>query len=367
MKHSVFFMTLTTIALVSCSKDETTGINQGCGIEFRPAIGKTTRAAETTTANLKEIHVVAFNEAGERVFSDVFKKEADPSTFWTAAPNSYFWPSDGSQYSFPVYSPSATELGGTVTLTKDEKKLSGYSPAAGMNDQKDFVVAYNTGSKTNEEAGVPLLFKHALSQIQINAKNANGGYIFKVKGVRIGKVGSKGDFTFPLQETKANESLAADSWTLDADNTKANYQSEYDTEIVLKADAQVLMGDNGNAMLIPQQLTAWNSKDDLKNTTGGAYLAVKVNITTKDGGQIYPAKVGEYDWTAVAIGTNWEAGKKYVYTLNFTDGAGKVDPEKPDPTDPTDPFNPGEDITGGKIKFTVEVEEWTETPVDVEM
>lgn len=71
-------MTLATIALVSCSKDETTGINQGCGIEFRPAIGKTTRAAETTTANLKEIHVVAFNEAGERVFSDVFKKEADP-------------------------------------------------------------------------------------------------------------------------------------------------------------------------------------------------------------------------------------------------------------------------------------------------
>ena len=58
-------MTLATIALVSCSKDETTGINQGCGIEFRPAIGKTTRAAETTTANLKEIHVVAFNEAGE--------------------------------------------------------------------------------------------------------------------------------------------------------------------------------------------------------------------------------------------------------------------------------------------------------------
>ena len=32
MKHSVFFMTLATIALVSCSKDETTGINQGCGI-----------------------------------------------------------------------------------------------------------------------------------------------------------------------------------------------------------------------------------------------------------------------------------------------------------------------------------------------
>ena len=254
-----------------------------------------------------------------------------------------------------------------MTLTKEEKKLSGFSPAAEMNEQKDFVVAYNTGSKVNEETGVPLFFKHALSQIQINAKNANGGYIFKVKGVRIGSVGSKGDFTFPLNETKDNEPLASDSWTLDADNTKANYQSEYDTEIVLNANAQVLMGENGNAMLIPQQLTAWTPETDKTNTAKGAYLAVKINIVTKDGAQVYPAKEGEYDWAAVAIGTEWVAGKKYVYTLNFTDGAGKVDPEKPEPTDPTDPFDPGDDIVGGKIKFTVEVEEWTETPVDIEM
>ena len=358
MKHPVFFLALATLALASCSKDETTGINQGRGIEFRPAIGNTTRAVETTNANLQAIHVAAFDKDGNFKFSDVFKKEADPSVFWTAAPNFYFWPSDGSQYSFHAYSPASTELGGTMTLTKDEKKLSGFSPAAGMNDQKDFVVANATGSKADEETGVPLTFKHALSQIQINAKNANGGYIFKVKGVRIGSVGAKGDFTFPL---------GAGSWTLDAGNTKASYQSEYDTEIVLQADAQELMGANGNAMLIPQQLTAWTPETDKTTTAKGAYLAVKVNITTKDGAQIYPAKEGEYDWAAVAVGTNWEAGKKYVYTLNFTEGAGKVDPEKPEPVDPTDPFEPADDIVGGKIKFTVDVEEWTETPVDVEM
>lgn len=359
MKHSVFFLGLATIALASCSQDEPTALNQGRGIEFRPAIGTTTRASETTNANLKDIHVTAFDKDGNFKFSDVFKKEADPSVFWTAAPNFYFWPADGSQYSFHAYSPSSADLGGTMTLTKDEKKLSGFSPAAGMNDQKDFVVANATGSKADEETGVALTFKHALSQVQINAKNANGGYIYKVKGVRVGSVGSKGDFTFPLSAT---------SWALDADNTKAKYQSEYDTEIVLKADAQVLMGDNGNAMLIPQQLTAWAPETDKSNRAKGAYLAVKVNITTKDGAQIYPAKEGEYDWAAVAIDTKWESGKKYVYTLNFTDGAGKVDPEKPEPTDPTtDPFNPGDDIVGGKIKFTVDVEEWTETPVDIEM
>lgn len=39
--------------------------------------------------------------------------------------------------------------------------------------------------------------------------------------------------------------------------------------------------------------------------------------------------------------------------------AGKVDPEKEQPEDPTvDPFDPGEDILGSPIKFTVEVSEW---------
>ena len=70
---------------------------------------------------------------------------------------------------------------------------------------------------------------------------------------------------------------------------------------------------------------------------------------------------------AVAIDTKWDAGKKYVYTLDFTNGAGKVDPEKPEPTDPTDPDNPGEDIFGGAIKFTVSVSAWVNAAEDIEM
>lgn len=85
---------------------------------------------------------------------------------------------------------------------------------------------------------------------------------------------------------------------------------------------------------------------------------MKIQITTAAGAQVYPAKNGEYDWAAVAVGTNWKAGKKYVYTLDFSKGAGKVDPEKPEPTDPTDSFKPGEDILGGPIKFKVTVTDW---------
>ena len=80
----------------------------------------------------------------------------------------------------------------------------------------------------------------------------------------------------------------------------------------------------------------------------------------------YLSSVGEYGWVAVPVGTNWVAGQKYVYTLDFSNGAGRVDPEKPDPTDP-DPFEPGEPILGDPIKFTVTVTPWVDAPQNLNM
>ena len=150
---------------------------------------------------------------------------------------------------------------------------------------------------------------------------------------------------------------------------KVNYTVPDFGEITLNGTPESLMGTEGSAMLIPQQLTAWDAAGDKPNANKGAYLAVKLQITTKAGARVYPAEVvGNYDWAAVPVDTNWEAGKKYVYTLDFTSGAGKVDPEKEDPSDPTDPFKPGDDILGNNaIKFTVQVTEWVEETKDVDM
>lgn len=54
---------------------------------------------------------------------------------------------------------------------------------------------------------------------------------------------------------------------------------------------------------------------------------------------------------AIPVSTNWEAGKKYVYTLNFTTGAGYVDP--------TATSHAGEPILNGEITFEINIEEWT--------
>ena len=199
------------------------------------------------------------------------------------------------------------------------------------------------------------------------AKNTNTNYVFKVKGVKIGQPISSGVFDFGTEKFTAGA-------------MKTDYMIKYATEHTLASDAVSIMdasgtSTNGNAMLIPQQLVAWDVNDDSNNTNAGAYLSVLVNITTKDGAQIYPPADGVYGWAAVGIDTNWEPGKKYIYTLDFSNGAGNVDPEGPDggdpnpdpDPDPDDEKEPGEDIFGSPIKFDVEVSKWIDSSQSIDL
>ena len=70
-------------------------------------------------------------------------------------------------------------------------------------------------------------------------------------------------------------------------------------------------------------------------------------------GSIYHIEEGEtepYSWVAVPVVTNWEAGIKYVYTLDFTGGAGVIDPDED---------GAGESVLGESFKFQVSrLEDW---------
>ena len=102
--------------------------------------------------------------------------------------------------------------------------------------------------------------------------------------------------------SKATFDFGTTSWQLGS--VKTNYEATYaGSEKTLTGTAASIMAvEDDNAMLIPQQLIAWTPDTDKTNTNKGAYLAVKVNITTKDGARVYPS-VGEYDWVAVAVNT----------------------------------------------------------------
>lgn len=340
MKKEILLAAIAIASLASCSNDDVVDVNNGNGISFRAILNRhVNRSSVTTTTNLESFFVSAsYADNSQPYFlQKEFKKVVSSGNF-TSDPIIY-WPSEDKTLKIHALNVNQTMAG----LTKDDitlPTLKNLSPKANIKDQVDIVYAYTEAKGSTSTTGISLTFKHLFSQIEIQAKNGNSGYVYKVKGVKIAMPVSKGDFN-----------LQSSAWKLLTD--KASYESTYDTEKTLGTNAISIMKDNeGNAMLIPQQLIAWKPDTDKTNASKGAYLAVKVNITTKEGGVVWPAD-GDYGWVAVAIDTNWRGGNKYVYTLDFSQGAGRVDP--------TTTANPGsgEPILGSAIIFTkISVSDW---------
>lgn len=378
MKKNLLLAAMAAAAMTSCSNDDVIEVNQGKGITFRASIDNPlTRGTVTRQADLSEFKVTAIGN-GESYFKDLLVNGGP--TNWTPAAT-YYWPNY--QLDFFAYAPVTPS--GTVTIDNAGKKIEGFTSGTDVAAQQDLLISYNKGTKAkNETSGVTLNFKHALSQIEVKAKNGNTNMDIQVIGVKLVGAGSKGDFTFPEEETTSSKAVPQNKWTnvTENDHSKA-YMVKGDAAVTLTADAQSIMfGADNNIFVIPQKLTAWTNN----TARTGAYLSVLCRISTKgaDGSTtlIYPQpavgdpKTDKYAFSAVAIDTNWEPGKKYIYTLNFCDattgsGAGRIDPNPTVPggtdtsVDSTVPAGskPGDTILGAAIKYTVTVDEWKDQVV----
>lgn len=375
MKKSVLLMAAATaIALSSCSSEDTMDIAKSSNITFRSTVGLNSRGAEVKTDNLNNIWVSAW--AGDDVVfaGEEFKKKTDTQVF-NSVGGPWFWEKD-KNYTFMAFATGKdTKENLNPTIAKDKITLADYSPDANPAKHLDLLTAQGTGTQAaNETAGAALNFDHILSQIQIKVKNTNPNVKYIIKGVRISNVKGTGTYTFTPADGKKH------AWTATTPN---QYVFKDGVEIKLNnqnTDADLLAAAN-SAMLIPQDITAWNgqvpagSNASFKDVTG-SYISLLINVQKKNAGgweQVYPfadepnEKCG---WTAVAIPTvTWANGNKYIYTLDLTKGAGKVDP-----VDPGDGVNPGgkdpdngEDILGKPIFFTVTVEPWVDQSTNVEM
>lgn len=378
MKKSVLLMAAATaIALSSCSSEDTMDIAKSSNITFRSTVGLNSRGAEVKTDNLNNIWVSAW--AGDDVVfaGEEFKKKTDTQVF-NSVGGPWFWEKD-KNYTFMAFATGKdTKENLNPTIAKDKITLADYSPDANPAKHLDLLTAQGTGTQAaNETAGAALNFDHILSQIQIKVKNTNPNVKYIIKGVRITNVQGTGTYTF-IPANAENKH----AWTATTSN---QYVLKNGVDIRLddknQTDNNLLAGDN-SAMLIPQDITAWNGKApagqnvSFKDVTG-SYISLLINVQKKnyagDWKQVYPfadepnEKCG---WTAVAIPTvTWANGNKYIYTLDLTKGAGKVDP-----VDPGDGVNPGgkdpdkgEDILGKPIFFKVEVEPWVDQSTNVEM
>lgn len=372
MRKTLIGMATVLVAMSSCMEDEVLERNQGNALAFRPSIDKAlSRSGNenvTDLSKLQEFKVTATIDGQSNYFTNMLVSKASSGSTWNTQ-HTYYWP----KYDLGFYAYAPTDISG-VTINKDGKKIADFAPDKDVNQQIDLLVAYNTGNRRNNETqGVELNFKHALSQIDVQAKCSNPNIEIVVKSIRFVNVKTKGSFTYPAQTTTAGNLDGC--WALGGDlSSGADYKASFDQTVTLTNSPASINPSNNNFMLIPQQLAKWEKT----SRETGAYIAVLCRISSKDGDaktQLYPelasggTNAAKFGSIIVPIDTNWEAGKKYTYTLNFCGdgGAGQVDPN-PDGNDPNvdpDPkpgSNGGDPVLGNPIKFTVSVEEWVNAP-----
>lgn len=389
MKNYLLFGSLALSVLGSCSNDDVVDINKGSGISFRASLDKAVASRATgtidnvtTLQNLQAFNVTALGN-GNNYFTDVPVNRVAGKVGTEAWQPSkiYYWPTYG--LDFYAYAPS--DITG-VSISNTEKTIKNFEPTQDVANQKDLLIARNIGTKDdNDLFGVSLNFKHALSQIDVQAKCSNPNIKIEVLAVKLANMATKGDFDFPTGKTDSDsENVTLPDVDLNKqwknlsdlnDHTKS-YVVKGTSPVTLNEIPKSLMFGNAKFMLIPQQLEAWNNDE----TKTGAYLSILCRISSLNGSTstlLYPQpttndnKDGKYAFAAVAINTNWLPGKRYVYTLDFcapNGGAGRIDPNPTDPTNtipevdnvPVEDGKGGDPILGKSIMYNVGVDDWTD-------
>lgn len=407
MKKLLFLVPLAAVALASCSNDEQISratVSDTQELTIRPIVGNTTRAV-ITDANFNQFHVKATVTDGAfwRVAStateaptaeptedgavqttlslDVLKNGGKWDLFGTNETNyKWYWSSKNANGTFVGYNQGeeSVEVGNAIA------------------DQTDILVAYNTGAASTFTNGVPMLFRHVLSQIVIKADNKDADIRqIKVGGVRLHNIKSRASLTHPAVKTTSGDfdwtTTDYTPWSSLSLPTKYRYfkgtaptdNNDYSGDaITLNATAQDITFD-GPVLLIPQKNET--PADLTSASTTGVYFDVLIQVrdlekTASDAKYyIYPAKPEDasetwsqtYAWVAVPVAIDWKPGFKYTYVLHFSkDGIGKQSPDKEDGgnDDPDPGHNPGTDIVDNPVPlyFTVTIDEWQDASTSPE-
>ena len=366
MKKSIFLLAAFALLSASCTKTELVSsgaLSSQKGIGFSAYTAKPTKAAQTDvkTDNFNSFEVTAIGNNAVYFDNVTFRKG---STVWESDPL-YFWPA----YELDFYAYNTPANGfvdrsiavGSQTLT--------FAPSTTLAEQEDLVAAKAIGkteSDNNAKSAIELTFNHYLTQVVVNAKCSNAGYIVKVEGVKLANLAGEGTYTFSTGNMVATTGLVNSA-------TSSDYTSTFTAKTLTSSPQEVMAETSGKWYLVPQTVAAWkrnsdesteSSTNEMTNTSNGTYLALKVKITTAGGSAVYPYS-GAAAWMAVPVPSElaFAQGKKYNVTVDFFSstgkGAGYVDPEAPGELDGNSGTDDnGKKIIGGAIKFDASVTGW---------
>lgn len=375
MKPLLFGAAAMLLAMASCSNDEVVmEKTDSNAIKFAVTTARPSRAADVycQTNMFDQFNVFAVTDGKMYIDNDLIKKDG---TKWVNQGGTRYWPTT------PVDFYGIVNDGGTFSLYDSSNaiapRFNAFAPASTVADQTDLLYSVKTGQDRNTNAGqVDMNFKHALSQIVFRAKNTNKNLYVEIYGVKVCKVGAKGDYVLPTTDTDPNVpcdvAMSEDgkvtvdasktlpygtsNWTLATDTASyyaaVNLNADgkavvalpygtYETSAVL-TDVDTHTTNPNQAMLLIPQVT---KKIEFTDPTSwlnneGTYFRVSCRVWNVADGTTYNPDTDVLLWGTedapadimIPVAFNWVEGYKYTYTFVFGEGNGGFNPDpKPDP------------------------------------
>lgn len=331
--NQLILATAAVLALAACNKDEFSPKNSSTDeIGFNAVTAKATKANDaiisgTTYATDNTFQVWGWqSEAGD--FSEFSTDDASNfmsnltisycggpqsrADAWRNAVNYYYWPFTG-KISFLAVHPSTvapSTTGWDATNNKPQATVADYTIVPGTNETVDLMFATNEGSRRAD--ALPMVFKHALSQIEVQVKtdeDYSTDVAFDVESVQFNNIDLSGDVAY------ANDAF---SWS-DNDTQTQNWVY-YNTVLEDITDSYQVYG--AAKVNIPQPANYNASILDPSDPLYDAGDAVAATITIgysmeQTGSAKITGTVTIADPFLSVAANAWEAGKKYNYTINF--------------------------------------------------
>ena len=356
MKKHLVLGALAVLSLAACTKSEVVELNKGNEISLTAVTGKNlTKAADgyCNKAMPADFDVWAATDGKKYFEAQTYTRDGSTNTYKST--NARYWPTTDVDFF------AAKNYGGSATLTATDPTslaVADYTVPTTVADQKDFIYAVKKGAKKADGAAA-LNFRHALSQIEFQAKNSNSGIYVEVTGVAVKQVYSKGNFSVNVATTNnfVDHNLGGSADTDDrsgrctwaGQDAKADYAISFaavpleSTATSLSVTDPVDQEYNDNTMyLIPQAVPdLWvvptpPTTPTPVPATGKAYFEITAKIWNVAGAAVdkgndvvlHDGKIA----VPIPASTTWQDGLRYVYTFNFTTyGTGGVDPGTGDP------------------------------------
>ncbi len=374
---------MAVLALTACSNEEVIQTNeQNQEISFTAVTGKSLSRAKdgycnnVTPATFKVAAAYTTNGSAyaQYFINDGYKKSnaSDDAckTYLADGPVRY-WPelgdaTDTKNLKFFAYCNAAPEWTETTGENAYTAMKADFIVADQVADQVDFIYAVEEAKKKPDAGQLKINFRHALSQIEFRAKNANNKIHVIVDGVKVVNVKNTGTFTMKAvtsgdgrlesgnyEDHTTGENLGntdprrgRGEWS--AQSGTATYEVATDGDVVLTSDAKNLTAETGkeytsrSMYLLPQTLTPWSTGTASASTDSYFLLKALIYNIADEGGTVntgtdvvlWGGKDTSDNWITkyiaipVPASTTWEDGKRYVYTFVFTtDGNGGSDPD----------------------------------------